>query len=344
MEAHAATQIIANAKVRVFIAVSHLQGQKKSKAPAYSTIGRFATWRRRRDCNHEHWRAAHHAIILTGIVTSRKSWFRGSKLRRRERALSELTPQSAPAPAEKPAARTLVAVATYNEIENLPPLVDEIFLYAPQVDLLVIDDNSPDGTGAWADTRAAGDPRVRCLHRGGKFGLGAAVVDGMRYAVEREYDYLVNMDADFSHHPRHLPELIAGMEGERPVDVMVGSRYISGGGVEGWPIHRRVMSRCVNLYARAFLGLPVKDCSGSFRCYRVSLLKKLDFGAIRSRGYSFFEEILWRLKRLGARFRETPIVFADRERGHSKINRREAVEALRIIALLGAKNWTGRNP
>jgi dolichol-phosphate mannosyltransferase len=203
--------------------------------------------------------------------------------------LSDPEPQFVSVSPQKSAARTLVALATYNEVENLPALVDEIFFYVPHVDLLVIDDNSPDGTGAWADAKAAGDPRVRCLHRGGKLGLGTAVVDAMRYAIQHEYDYLVNMDADFSHHPRYLPGLIAGMEGEPPVDVMVGSRYVSGGGVEGWPIHRRVMSRGVNLYARGLLGLPVKDCSGSFRCYRVSLLKRLDFAAIRSRGYSFFE-------------------------------------------------------
>jgi len=160
--------------------------------------------------------------------------------------------------------------------------------------------------------------------------------------MEHDYDYMLNMDADFSHHPRYLPYLIAGMEQEPPVDVMIGSRYVRGGGVEGWPLRRKLMSRCVNLYARTLLGLQAHDCSGAFRCYRVALLKKLDLGAIRSRGYSFQEEILWHLKRAGARFGETPIVFADRTRGHSKINSREAVEALRIIARLGVKNWTGR--
>lgn len=240
--------------------------------------------------------------------------------------------------------RTLVTVATYNEMENLPRLVEEILRYVPDVDILVIDDNSPDGTGRWCDEQRADNPRLFCLHRPGKLGLGTATVAGMRYAIEHGYQYVLNMDADFSHPPKYLPALLAGME--RPdgpaVDVMIGSRYTRGGGVEGWPLKRRLMSRCVNLYARSLLGLRPKDCSGAYRCYRVELLARLDFDAIRSRGYSFQEEILWRLKRLGARFGETPIVFVDRQRGVSKINSGEAVSALRIIFALGLQNWLGR--
>jgi dolichol-phosphate mannosyltransferase len=123
---------------------------------------------------------------------------------------------------------------------------------------------------------------------------------------------------------------------------MIGSRYVPGGGVEGWPPRRRLMSRAVNLYARCLLGLRTRDCSGAFRCYRAELLEKLDFSAVRSRGYAFQEEILWRLKRLGARFGETPITFVDRRRGHSKINLREAIEALKVIFILGLRNWFGR--
>jgi dolichol-phosphate mannosyltransferase len=241
------------------------------------------------------------------------------------------------------AGKTLVVVATYNEIENLPPLVDEIFRFLPAVDLLVVDDNSPDGTGQWCDERAAADPRVHCLHRAGKLGLGTAIIAGMKYAVEHGYRFMLNMDADFSHHPRYLPDFLAGMEppGGPPVDVMIGSRYIPGGGVEGWPLRRHVMSRGVNLYARWLLGLRPKDCSGAFRCYRVALLERLDFDAIRSRGYSFQEEILWHLKRLGARFGETPIVFVDRRAGSSKIDMRESLAALWIILGLGVRNVFG---
>jgi dolichol-phosphate mannosyltransferase len=152
------------------------------------------------------------------------------------------------------------------------------------------------------------------------------------------------MDADFSHPPEHLPELVGGMDppGGPPIDVMIASRYVPGGGSEGWPLSRRLMSRAVNCYARRLLGLPVRDCSGAFRCYRVSLLARLDFQAIRSRGYSFQEEVLWHLKRLGARFAETPFVFVDRRQGTSKINSREALAALGIICRLGVRNLLGR--
>lgn len=242
------------------------------------------------------------------------------------------------------AEKTLVTVATYNEMENLPLLVEEIFRYLPDADLLVIDDNSPDGTGAWCDKKGAEDPRVHCLHRPGKLGLGTASIAGMKYAVEHGYRYMQNLDADFSHPPKHLPTFVAGMDppGGPAVDVMIGSRRIPGGGVEGWGLKRHLMSRGVNLYSRWLLGLKVTDCSGAFRCYRTSLLAKIDFDAVRSRGYSFQEEILWHLKRLGARFGETPFVFIDRKRGQSKIDSREALNALGIIFSLGVKNIFGR--
>jgi len=240
--------------------------------------------------------------------------------------------------------QTLITVATYNEMENLPELVEQIFRVVPDADLLVIDDNSPDGTGRWCDERSHQDERLRCLHREGKLGLGSAIIAGMEHAIDHGYRYVLNMDADFSHHPKHLPALIEGMDPEDgpAVDVMIGSRYVPGGGVEGWGLKRHVMSRGVNLYARWLLGLKPKDCSGAFRCYRTEVLRRLDFGAVKSRGYSFQEEILWHLKRLGARFGETPIVFVDRQRGASKINMKEAAAALRIIFALGLRNLFGR--
>jgi dolichol-phosphate mannosyltransferase len=243
-----------------------------------------------------------------------------------------------------PTDKTLVTVATYNEMENLPRLVEEILRYAPQADILVIDDNSPDGTGQWCDRQQVAEPRIACLHRSGKLGLGTATIAGMKYGIEHGYRYVLNMDADFSHQPKYLPALLAGMEpsGGPPVDVMIGSRYIPGGGVEGWPLKRQLMSRAVNLYARCLLGLRAKDCSGAFRCYRTSILAKLDFDAVRSRGYSFQEEILWRLKRLGARLGETPIIFPERQHGVSKIDSGEALAALRILFALGMRNWLRR--
>ena len=245
---------------------------------------------------------------------------------------------------EKPT--TLIVIATYNEMENLPRLTEEITRYAPEADILVIDDNSPDGTGAWCDQRAASDERFHVIHREGKLGLGTATIAGLQYALEKDYAYALVMDADFSHHPRYLPDLLAPMEteadGASPVDVVIGSRYTRGGGVEGWPLTRRWMSRLINWYARCLLGLRPRDCSGAFRCYRLSLLRKIDFGQIRSRGYSFQEEFLWRLKQHDARMAETPIVFVDRQRGESKINHREAIAALWILFVLGLKNWFGR--
>lgn len=241
-------------------------------------------------------------------------------------------------------AGTLVTLATYNEMENLPRLVAEVLAALPGAHVLVIDDNSPDGTGRWCDEAAAKEPRLSCLHRPGKLGLGTATIAGMRYAIEHGYRYVLNMDADFSHQPQYLPALLAGMEagpGRDGVDVMIGSRYVAGGGVEGWPLKRKLMSKGVNLYARWMLGLPSRDCSGAFRCYRTSTLAQLDFDAIWSRGYSFQEEVLWHLEQLGATFGETPITFIDRRYGKSKINGREAWMALRIIFTLGVKSCLG---
>lgn len=234
--------------------------------------------------------------------------------------------------------RLLVTVATYNELENLPALVEEISKQLPAADVLVIDDNSPDGTGRWCDEKAIEEPRLKCLHRAGKLGLGTATIAGMQYGIEHGYEGVLNMDADFSHHPRYLPALVAAMDS---ADVAIGSRYCPGGGTHGWPLKRKFMSWSVNTYARVLLGLKPRDTSGAFRCYRVSLLKQLDFAAIKSRGYSFQEEILWRLKQLGARMVEVPIVFADRERGQSKINQQEALGALTVLFRLGLKNWIG---
>lgn len=233
----------------------------------------------------------------------------------------------------QPAGKTLVAVATYNEMETLPALVAEVFRWLPQADMLVVDDNSPDGTGRWCDEQSARDQRLKCLHRPAKMGLGTATVAAMRYALEHGYAFVITMDADLSHPPRYLPDLLAGMEpaGRPPVDVMIGSRYVRGGRIEGWPWYRHLMSRAVNTYARWLLKLEPRDCSGAFRCYRVEALRRVDWGSVRSAGYSFQEEILWRLKRAGAVFGELPITFVDRKQGRSKVNLREALGALRTL-------------
>ncbi len=235
--------------------------------------------------------------------------------------------------------RVLVSVATYNERANLPPLVAGVHEALPHAHVLVIDDNSPDGTGRLADDLAAKDQRLRVLHRSGKLGLGTAIVAGMRFAIEHGYDYLINMDADFSHHPRYLPALLAGMDRH---DVMIGSRYVPGGGVAHWPLGRQLTSRAVNGLARLLFRIPAHDTSGAYRCYRVKKLLELDLNGIWSRGYSFQEEVLYRCRAAGCRLGETPILFEDRRAGRSKVNLKEAARSLGILLGLGLLAIIGR--
>ncbi|MDG3003706.1 polyprenol monophosphomannose synthase [Paludisphaera mucosa] len=240
----------------------------------------------------------------------------------------------------KSSTRVLVSLATFNEAENLEPLVESIRSYAPDASILVIDDNSPDGTGKIADALVARLKDVAVIHRSGKLGLGTATLEAMSYAIRNKFDYLLNMDADFSHPPRFIPAILAGMADH---DVMIGSRYVPGGGVEGeFNLKRKFMSTGINVYARTFLGLNTRDNSGAFRCYRVSKLAEIDVTKVRSRGYSFQEEILFWCKKVGCRFGETPILFENRRAGMSKINSREAVAALWIIFRLGVGRMVGR--
>jgi dolichol-phosphate mannosyltransferase len=234
--------------------------------------------------------------------------------------------------------RILVSLATYNERDNLTPLLAEIRAVLPQADVLVIDDNSPDGTGRLADALAAADPRIHVLHRSGKLGLGTAILAGMRAAIEQGFDYFVNMDADFSHHPRYLPALVARMDRH---DVMIGSRYVPGGGSEGWPLSRLVISRSVNTLVRLLMRIPAHDCSGAYRCYRVAKLHQVRLDKILSRGYSFQQEVLFRCRMAGCRLGETPIVFADRRAGQSKVNWYEAVRSLAMIFRVGVPSFFG---
>ncbi len=237
-----------------------------------------------------------------------------------------------------PPPRLLVSLATYNERENLPKLIEEIHAIAPHADVLVIDDNSPDGTGKVADELSASDPRVKVLHRPGKLGLGTALLAAMNYAMEHDYELMQNMDADFSHSPQYLPALHAGMDGR---DIMIGSRYVEGGGTEHWPFQRRMMSQGVNVVVRLLMRMPVKDASGAFRCYRVSLLRKTRLDQIRSRGYSFQQEVLFRCHKAGAVMGEHPIIFANRRAGSSKVNAKEAIRSMAMIVYIGLRNVVG---
>jgi dolichol-phosphate mannosyltransferase len=229
-------------------------------------------------------------------------------------------------------------MATYNERDNLPGLIAEVHGALPEADVLVIDDNSPDGTGRVADELATGDGRIHVLHRPGKLGLGTALLAAMRYAMEHDYGMLINMDADFSHHPRYLPALVAGM---RNNDVMIGSRYISGGGAENWPFVRRFLSRGVNTVARLLMRLPARDTSGAYRCYRVSKLRETELDRLMSRGYSFQQEVLYRCRKAGCRIGETPIIFENRRAGSSKVNPYEAMRSIGVILWVGMRATLG---
>lgn len=229
------------------------------------------------------------------------------------------------------AERLLVTLCTYNERDNIAALIPEIWQYVPKAEILIVDDNSPDGTGALADEWVARDARVHVLHRPGKLGLGTATLAGFQYAVDHDYTLVLNLDADFSHHPRFIPSILAATE---TADVVIGSRYVVGGGVVGWGLRRHLMSRAINTYARLLLRLATRDNSGAFRCYRVAKLRELKLDLFFARGYAIQEELLYRCRRIGCRFAEVPIVFEERRYGESKINLAEAIAAGWIILRL----------
>ena len=218
--------------------------------------------------------------------------------------------------------KTLVVIATYNEIENLPTLVDQVQHHLPRADLLVIDDNSPDGTGRWCDERAQSDNRFHVIHRSGKLGLGSATICGFQYGLEKSYDLIATMDADFSHAPASLAEMLRTIEQSENSDcgLVIGSRYVKGGGIVGWPLFRHLSSRAVNLAARLLLRVPTYDNSGAFRIYRSSALKAVNIDKIQADGYAYLEELIWRIHRANIPMVEVPITFVDREKGTSKTN------------------------
>jgi dolichol-phosphate mannosyltransferase len=236
------------------------------------------------------------------------------------------------------APRLVVTICTYNERENIATLVPEVRRQLPLADVLVIDDSSPDGTADVVRQLQAADPQVQLLLRTEKAGLGAATIAGFQYALDRGYDFITNMDADWSHPPALLPELWAAMQ---DVDVAIGSRYVPGGRIEGWSTMRHFMSRGVNFYSHLLLGISPRDCSGAYRCYRSAKLRELDFARFRSRGYAFQEELLYRCIRVGCRIREVPFTFVDRKVGQSKINVKEVVRALWDIFCLGCDRLRG---
>jgi dolichol-phosphate mannosyltransferase len=218
-----------------------------------------------------------------------------------------------------------VIIPTYNEADNIAQLIPQILAY-PSCRVLVVDDGSPDGTGAVVDRIAYEEPRVGLLSRPGKLGLGSAYIAGFRRALAEGAQFIIEMDADFSHDPRYLPALISAALSK--YDLVLGSRYVRGGGTTDWGISRKLISRGGNLYAGLILGLPIADATGGYRCYRRNVLEAIDLDAVRSNGYAFQIEMVYRARAIGARIGEVPIIFPDRRVGQSKMSRRIVVEAL----------------
>ncbi len=236
------------------------------------------------------------------------------------------------------AGRVLVIVPTYNEIENLETIVARIRAAVPEADVLIADDNSPDGTGALADTLAARDHGVHVRHRAGKDGLGAAYLDGFTWALGRDYDVVVEMDADGSHSPEQLPDLLARIEGG--ADLVIGSRWVHGGEVVNWPKSRELISRSGSLYSRLALGISLRDVTAGYRAFRTTTLQKLDLHEVASQGYCFQVDLAQRAIRRGLRVDEVPITFVEREHGVSKMSRSIVVEALWRVTRWGIKYRT----
>ncbi len=236
-------------------------------------------------------------------------------------------------------ARVIAVVPTYNEIENLPLLLPQILEQDPRIEVLVVDDDSPDGTGKWAEEIAASEPRLHVLHRAAKEGLGKAYRAGLRMALDLGADFVIQMDADFSHPPETLRTMLAEIEDH---DVVMGSRYLHGITVINWPIERILLSYFGNWYARLITGLPITDTTGGFRCMRRSLLERVGLERIRSDGYAFQIEMNFRFFSQGARVKEIPFFFLDRTRGTSKLNLRIGLEALWVVWWLRIADWFGR--
>ncbi|MCM3906603.1 MULTISPECIES: polyprenol monophosphomannose synthase [Trueperella] len=231
--------------------------------------------------------------------------------------------------------KVVICIPTYNERESLPGLLDRTRAAVPEADILVIDDSSPDGTGAYADERAKADPQIHVMHRTAKEGLGRAYLAGFEWAIEHGYSHVCEMDADGSHRPEQLPDLLARADKSDKPELVIGSRWTDGGEVVNWPKHREVLSRAGNLYIKMWLNLPAKDATAGFRVYRADALKRLDFAAVESRGYFFQVDMTLKMADVGARIAEVPISFVEREAGTSKMSGNIIQEAFLRATKLG---------
>ena len=227
-----------------------------------------------------------------------------------------------------------VVIGTYNEAENVPGLLPDILRLGPEYETIVVDDNSPDGTGRLVARTAADEPRIHLIQRPGRMGYGSAYLEGFRAALAMGADYIVQMDADYSHNPSDIPRLV---EAARDADVAIGSRYTRGGMTEGWPLRRRLISRAANLTARLLLALPIRDCTGGFKCFPRSTLESVNFEDIRSKGFASLYEVNYACHRSGKAFREVPITFVERRAGASKLSWKVIAEALIVLLRLRFK-------
>ncbi len=235
-----------------------------------------------------------------------------------------------------PANRVLIVIPTYNEIENLGPITSEVMKRTPsEVHVLVVDDGSPDGTGALADRLSASEPRIHVLHRTQKQGLGPAYIAGFRWGFDQGFDQLVEMDADFSHHPSFLPAMLNLMNEH---DFVIGSRYVDGGGTVNWGLLRKIISRGGSFYSRMVLGAPIRDFTGGFNGWNRRVLEGIDLDTLEAGGYSFQIELKYRAFRKGFRFKEFPILFEDRRVGKSKMSSKIVIEALSLVPKLRFKS------
>jgi dolichol-phosphate mannosyltransferase len=237
----------------------------------------------------------------------------------------------------EPLGRIVMVVPTFNEAENLGWLIGRLRAAQPDVDVLIVDDNSPDGTGDLADELSAADPAVHVLHRSAKGGLGAAYLAGFAWALEAGYDVVGEMDADGSHQPEQLHRLLEALADEGGADLVIGSRWVPGGSVVNWPLRRELLSRGGNLYVRLLLGVRVRDATAGFRVFRRSALEKIDLASVESTGYVFQTDLVTRCLRAGLTVREVPIEFVERVRGDSKMSGSVATESLRRITRWGLR-------
>lgn len=237
--------------------------------------------------------------------------------------------------------RTLVIVPTYNERDNLPPLAQRLLSLPVKVDLLVVDDNSPDGTGKLADDLAAKHPQIHVLHRKEKNGLGRAYCAGFAWALERDYEFIMEMDGDFSHNPDDIPQFLAAAKN---ADLVIGSRYCNGIRVINWPLSRLMLSKGAAQYVQWITGMPITDPTGGFKCFRRAALKAIDLNAVRSNGYSFQIEMTHKIWRQGLRVAEVPIIFTDRFLGQSKMSKNIVYEAIFMVWRLLLQNGLRRSP